>query len=118
MLGRISAGARQNIINSLWTGRHDYNFGLLRDLGISIVIGMAVFVFSLIALENRQERHSIAEWHLANANLVNTEDVVGAIVAGFRGTDTLLEIEVFTTAALGVLTLLARGRRRGSALAP
>ena len=50
MLGRISAGARLKIINSLWTGRHNYNFGLLRDLGISIVIGMAVFVFSLIAL--------------------------------------------------------------------
>ena len=118
MLGRISAGARLKIINSLWTGRHKYNFGLLRDLGISIVIGMAVFVFSLIALQNRGERHSIAEWHLANANLVNTEDVVGAIVADFRGTDTLLEIAVFTTAALGVLTLLARGRRSESALAP
>ena len=118
MLGRIRAGVRLRVITSLWTGRHDYNFGFLRDLGISIVIGLAVFVFSLIALKNRPQRHSIAEWHLANTKAVNTDDVVGAIVADFRGTDTLLEIAVFTTTALGVLTLLARGRRRGSSLAP
>ena len=79
---------------------------------------MAVSVFALIALQNRAERSSIAEWHLANTPTVNTEDVVGAIVADFRGTDTLLEIAVFTTAALGVLTLLARGRKGSGPLAP
>ena len=118
MLGRIRSGARFEVINNLWMGRHQYNFGLLRDLGISITIGLAVFVFSLIALQNRPARQSIARWHLENAALVNTEDVVGAIVADFRGTDTLLEIAVFTTAALGVLTLLARGRQSGSAFVP
>ena len=118
MLGRIRSGARLEVINNLWMGRHQYNFGLLRDLGISITIGLAVFVFSLIALQNRAGRQSIARWHLENAALVNTEDVVGAIVADFRGTDTLLEIAVFTTAALGVLTLLARGRQSGSAFRP
>ncbi len=118
MLGRIRADARLKVINNLWTGRHHYRLGLLRDLGISIVIGVAVFFFSLIALQNRPQRQSIAEWHLANAKAVNTDDVVGAIVADFRGTDTLLEVAVFTTAALGVLTLLARGRRRGGSLTP
>ena len=118
MLGRIRSGARLRVINNLWMGRHLYNFGLLRDLGISITIGLAVFVFSLIALQNRPARQSIARWHLENTSLVNTEDVVGAIVADFRGTDTLLEIAVFTTAALGVLTLLARGRQSGSAFVP
>ncbi len=113
MLGQIRPGARLKVIDSLWSGRHDYNFGFLRDLGISIVIGLAVFVFSLIALQNRPDRHSIAKWHLENTVLVNSEDAVGAIVADFRGTDTLLEIAVFTTAALGVLTLLARGRVGG-----
>lgn len=113
MLGQIRSGARLKVIGSLWAGRHDYNFGFLRDLGISIVIGLAVFVFSLIALQNRPERRSIAQWHLENTVLVNSEDAVGAIVADFRGTDTLLEIVVFTTAALGVLTLLARGRTVG-----
>lgn len=119
MLGQIRPGARLKVIDNLWAGRHDYNFGFLRDLGISIVIGLGVFVFSLIALQNRPERHSIAKWHLQNTVLVNSEDAVGAIVADFRGTDTLLEIAVFTTAALGVLTLLARGRIGGGGrLAP
>ncbi len=118
MLGRIRADTRLKMISSLWVGRHDYNFGLLRDIGISIVIGLAVFVFSLIALQNRPERNSIAQWHLENAHLVSTGDVVGAIVADFRGTDTMLEIAVFTTAALGLLTLLARGRQTGGAFLP
>ena len=111
MLGRINPATRKKVIDRLWSGRHQYNFGLLRDLTISIVIGLAVFIFSLIALQNRPERSSIAEWHLTNTGIVNTEDVVGAIVADFRGTDTLLEITVFTTAALGVLALLSRGQQ-------
>ncbi len=118
MLGRIRPAARLHAIRSLWTGRHSGNLGLMRDLGISVLIGAAVFVFSLIALQNRSQRESIAEWHLQNAPLVYTEDVVGAIVADFRGTDTLLEISILTAAALGVLTLLARGRPGGGALTP
>ena len=118
MLGRIRSGARLKVINNLWIGRHGYRFGLLRDLAVSVTIGLAVFVFALIALQSRPERQSIARWHLENTTAVNTEDVVGAIVANFRGTDTLLEIAVFTTAALGVLTLLARGRQSGSAFVP
>lgn len=118
MLGRINTATRRRVTANLWTGRHRHGFGFLRDLGISVVIGVAVFVFSLIALQNRPERRSIAEWHLANAALVNTEDVVGAIVADFRATDTLMEIAVFTTAALGVLTLLSRGRQGSGPLAP
>jgi NADH:ubiquinone oxidoreductase subunit 5 (subunit L)/multisubunit Na+/H+ antiporter MnhA subunit len=118
MLGRIRTRTRYNVIQNLWTGRHDYNLGLIRDLVISITIGGAVFIFSLIALQSRPEQQSIAQWHLDNTRAVATEDVVGAIVADFRGTDTLLEIAVFTTAALGVLTLLARGRQSGSAFIP
>ena len=118
MLGRIRSGARRKVIDNLWIGRHGYRFGLLRDLAVSISIGVAVFIFALIALQSRPGRQSIARWHLENTAAVNTEDVVGAIVANFRGTDTLLEIAVFTTAALGVLTLLARGRQSGSAFVP
>ncbi len=118
MLGRIQANVREKIMDNLWKGRHKRNIGLLRDITISIVIGLAVFVFALIALQNRPERRSIADWHLVNAKEVNTEDVVGAIVADFRATDTLIEIIVFTTAALGVLTLLARGRDSNSPFIP
>ncbi len=118
MLGRIRFPTRYNVIQSLWTGRHGYNLGLLRDLIISVTIGGAVFIFSLIALQSSPEQQSIAQWYLEHSRAVDTEDVVGAIVADFRGTDTLLEIAVFTTAALGVLTLLARGRQTGSAFVP
>ena len=118
MLGRIRTRTRINAIQSLWTGRHGYNVGIIRDLVISITVGGAVFIFSLIALQSRPEQQGIAQWHLEHARTVATEDVVGAIVADFRGTDTLLEIAVFTTAALGVLTLLARGRQTGSAFIP
>ena len=118
MLGRIRFRTRYHVIQSLWAGRHGYNLGLIRDLVISITVGGAVFIFSLIALQSRPERQSIARWHLEHTRAVATEDVVGAIVADFRGTDTLLEIAVFTTAALGVLTLLARGRQGGSAFVP
>ena len=118
MLGRIHPATRRRAMESLWIGRHQYNFGLLRDLGISIIIGLAVFVFALTALQNRPERNSIAEWHLENTAELGTDDVVGAIVAEFRGTDTLLEIAVFATASLGVLTLLSRGRRDESPLIP
>jgi len=118
MLGRINPKTRREAMKRLWLGRHQYNFGLLRDLGISIVIGLAVFVFALTALQNQSERNSIAQWHLENTAELGTEDVVGAIVADFRGTDTLLEIAVFATASLGVLTLLARGRRDESPLIP
>lgn len=118
MLGRISSETRKKAMDRLWQGRHRHNFGFLRDLGISIVIGLAVFVFSLIALQNRPERQTIAQWHLDHTADQGVEDVVGAIVAEFRGTDTLMEIIVFATAGLGVLTLLSRGRRDDSALVP
>ena len=118
MLGRINTAKRREVMNRLWTGRHPHNYGLLRDIVISVVTGLAVFVFALIALQNRPERSSIAAWHLENTAAVAAEDVVGAIVASFRGTDTLLEIAVFTTAALGLLTLLSRGQQNGISLAP
>ncbi len=118
MLGRISPNTRQEVMERLWHGRHRHNFGFLRDLGISIVIGIAVFVFALTALQNRPERETIAQWHIDHTADQGVDDVVGAIVAEFRGTDTLMEIVVFATAGLGVLTLLSRGREVDSTLIP
>lgn len=110
MLGRIKRSTRQKVINNMWGEQESKKSIIFRDVLIAFVIGSMVFVFALIALQNKEDRNSIADWHLENtAPLLNTEDVVGAIVASFRGTDTLLEIVVFTTAALGVLTLLAHG---------
>ncbi len=55
----------------------------------------------------------IVWWHMENAYPeAGVEDVIAALLADFRGTDTLLEITVFATAALGVLTILGgRGRK-------
>ena len=74
------------------------------------MIGVGVGLFALAALNQpRQRRTTIAIWHLQNAEpLLGFPDVVGAIVTDFRGMDTIIEITVFSVAALGVLTLLAK----------
>jgi NADH:ubiquinone oxidoreductase subunit 5 (subunit L)/multisubunit Na+/H+ antiporter MnhA subunit/multisubunit Na+/H+ antiporter MnhB subunit len=55
----------------------------------------------------------IVLWHMENAYpQTGAQDVIASILADFRGTDTLLEITVFATAALGVLTILMRPRDR------
>jgi NADH:ubiquinone oxidoreductase subunit 5 (subunit L)/multisubunit Na+/H+ antiporter MnhA subunit len=49
----------------------------------------------------------IVLWHMENAYPeTGVTDVIASLLADFRGTDTLLEITVFATAALGVLTIL------------
>ncbi|MFW5692123.1 MAG: hydrogen gas-evolving membrane-bound hydrogenase subunit E, partial [Chloroflexota bacterium] len=55
----------------------------------------------------------ITLWHLENAYpLTGVTDVVSAILADFRATDTLIEISVFGMAALGVFTLLTMPQGR------
>jgi len=70
-----------------------------------------VTLFALAAVGNRGSTPTIASWHLENA-LPQTavSDVVASIVTDFRGMDTLIEINVFGMAALGVLALLAGTR--------
>ena len=70
---------------------------------------------------NRPDRESIAAFYLNPENTVETlgvTDVVGAIVADYRAMDTVLEIGVFTVAALGLLTLLSRGLQSTNPLIP
>src|SRR5262249_44213617 len=65
------------------------------------------------------ERESITLYHLENTyNDIHVQDVVGAIVADYRGMDTVIEITVFGVAALGVLTILTRGLRPINPLVP
>ena len=114
MLGQIRADARLKVIHSLWVGRHSNNFGLLRDLGISIVIGSAVFVFSLIGAAKPSRTAAASPHGICRTRARSTRKMWSARSSPTSaGTDTLLEIAVFTTAALGVLTLLARGRTGG-----
>ncbi|MEO8610167.1 MAG: hydrogen gas-evolving membrane-bound hydrogenase subunit E [Chloroflexota bacterium] len=106
MLARINADQRKQAMESLWK---QSRFGLIRDVVISILIGVGVTLFALAALNSRPKPESIATWHLENAErLMGFTDVVGAIVTDFRGMDTIIEITVFSISALGVLTLLAK----------
>lgn len=112
MLGRISRRQRQTAMSRLWgqTKR-----GIARDVIISTIIGAVVATFAVAAVIERPERTSVATWHLENSlELTGATDVVAAILADFRGTDTLLEIAVFAMAGVGVLTLLSTFHREVS----
>lgn len=118
MLGRISPVQREAAMDKLWDPSR--RAGWLRDALIALAVGFCVFAFSFIALDSRAAgRESIAQWYLDNAYpQLGLPDVVAGIVTDFRGTDTILEITVFSVAALGVLTLLGRGRERTTRLLP
>ncbi len=105
MLVRINTEERARVMEKLWTQPRP---GLIRDVVLSTVVGAAMTIFALAAVNSRPTP-TIAEWHLENAyEELGVTDVVAAIVTDFRGTDTLIEITVFSMAGLGVLTLLTR----------
>jgi len=128
MIARIAVKQRQHAMDVLWEEKD--RFGLIRDIVISAIIGVSVGLFILAAVDDRAARieainaadiqvageveireiaRPIAVWHLENAyNETGVVDVVAAIVTDFRGMDTLLEITVFATAALGVLTIMTQ----------
>lgn len=106
ILARTSTEERRNAIDRLWkqTPR-----GLLRDIAIAVTTGAAVTVFALAAVSTSPVSQRIPAWYLENAlPKVGVKDVVAGIITDFRGADTLVEITVFSLAALGVLTMLAR----------
>ncbi len=106
MLSKINAPQREAAMNDLWK---QSRFTLYRDIALSAMIGVGVALFCVAAINNRAIAQTIATWHLENAvPLLGFSDVVGAIVTDFRGMDTIIEITVFSVAALGVLTLLAK----------
>jgi multicomponent K+:H+ antiporter subunit A len=137
ILSRISPTQRQAVMAKLWKGRlrfDNHNLGVYRDILVAGSVGFAVFLFTLTALASRPEpstnafqelctqpiaqgqpnpegvHTSITVYHLCNTETdFPITDVVGAIVTDYRGMDTIIEITVFTAAALGVLTLLSRG---------
>jgi multicomponent K+:H+ antiporter subunit A len=105
ILARTSPEERRQGIRQVWAQtRH----GLGRDLAIAAATGISVTIFALAAVTSRSDRETISGWYLQNANQVGVSDVVAGIITDFRGTDTLIEITVFSLAALGVLTMLAR----------
>jgi len=113
MIGRVSASQREDAMDVLKRPLNNRSDALakIRDVTIAVITGICMFAFALVALVNRDNRDSIAEWHLDNAyEEVGVTDVVSAILTDFRGTDTLIEIAVFAIAALGLLALLTINR--------
>lgn len=107
MITRISLKQRERMIAITYTSRPR----IIRDIIISTTVGTAVGLFALSAVVNRpatlELSAPISLWHLQNSyGELGITDVVGGIVTDFRGTDTLLEITVFSVAALGVMTIL------------
>jgi multicomponent K+:H+ antiporter subunit A len=106
ILARTRAQERQAAMERLWVQTRR---GRIRDLVIAGLTGLSVTLFALAAVSSRPTPDAVAAWYLRNAlDLVGVKDIVGGIITDFRGTDTLLEITVFSLAALGVLTMLAR----------
>jgi NADH:ubiquinone oxidoreductase subunit 5 (subunit L)/multisubunit Na+/H+ antiporter MnhA subunit/multisubunit Na+/H+ antiporter MnhB subunit len=116
MISRVGIDQREEAMQAL---RRSLNtpgdrFARVRDVAIAVVTGLSMGAFALTALTNRANRDSIAQWHLDNAEPeVGVTDVVSAILTDFRGTDTLIEIAVFATCALGLLALLTISREEG-----
>jgi multicomponent K+:H+ antiporter subunit A len=110
MLSRISEKKRRRAADVLWgSGRRI----LRRDVIVALMVSAGVTAFALSAVINRPERQSIiADWYLANTEMVGVTDVVGAMITDFRATDTMIEITVFSMAALGALTVLQLTKRR------
>jgi multisubunit Na+/H+ antiporter MnhB subunit len=106
ILARTSAQERGKAMANLWGHSRA---GIIRDIVISAALGGTVAVFALAAVGSRPTPNPVAAWYLENAlPKLGVNDVVAGIITDFRGTDTVIEITVFSIAALGVLALLAR----------
>jgi multicomponent Na+:H+ antiporter subunit A len=81
-----------------------------RDPLIAAVSGGAAFVVVWGALSRPAPEASVAEDHLRLADDAHAQDAVTAIIADFRGLDTLGEVTVVAVALLGVAALLRGGR--------
>jgi multicomponent Na+:H+ antiporter subunit A len=81
-----------------------------RDGLIGVASGAAAFVVVWGALSRPAPQESVSARHIAEAPDAHAADVVTAILADFRGLDTLVEVTVVLTALIGMGALLRRGR--------
>ncbi len=81
-----------------------------RKVCISVVAGAFAFAVTWGALSQPAAQESVAADLVRLAPEAHAKDVVTAILADFRGLDTLGEITVVALVLLGVATLLRRGR--------
>jgi multicomponent Na+:H+ antiporter subunit A len=83
-----------------------------RKTFIAVVAGAFAFAVVWGALSQPAAERSVAEEHIRLTPDAHAKDVVTAILADFRGLDTMGEITVVALVLLGVATLLRRGRFR------
>jgi len=81
-----------------------------RRIFFSSVAGAFAFAVVWGALSQPAAETTVAEEHIRLAPEAHAKDVVTAILADFRGLDTLGEITVVALVVLGIATLLNRGR--------
>jgi multicomponent Na+:H+ antiporter subunit A len=81
-----------------------------RDMIAGLVAGVSVFIVTWGAL-SRPAAKGVAEELVRLAPKAHAKDAVTAILADFRGIDTMVESSVLIVALLGVLALLPASRR-------
>ncbi|MDQ4128184.1 MAG: oxidoreductase, partial [Actinomycetota bacterium] len=89
---------------------------LARKVFVTVVAGAFAFVVVWGALSQPPAGQTVAEEHVRLTPEAHAKNVVTAILADFRGLDTLGEITVISLVLLGVATLLG-GMLRGAASA-
>lgn len=87
--------------------------GRLRDAIIAGAVGLVMGVFALAAASLPAATH-VSDYFVANSLLLaRGRNIVNVILVDFRGLDTLGEITVLATAAMGVYALLKRRSTTG-----
>ena len=95
--------------------------GLPARIAVSLVVGVGIFVFALVASQARSdvEGPSMSEAMIEGSEpLGKGSNVVNVILVDFRGWDTMGEITVLLVAAVGAVSLARSGRRRCDRAAP
>lgn len=90
-------------------GRRDLRW---RNPLVSIIVGMSTFIVVWKVLSQPVEQESVAREHIALAREAHAGDITTAILADFRGLDTMGEITVISIALLGVIALLQFTQRK------
>ena len=87
------------------TPRESSNFRISRDLIISILVAVAVFILTLAVLS--KEYLTIADFFIENSvSGGGGTNVVNVILVDFRGFDTLGEITVLALAGIGIFAMI------------
>ncbi|MFT7584477.1 MAG: multicomponent Na+:H+ antiporter subunit A [Cellvibrionaceae bacterium] len=85
--------------------------GRYRDWIISGIIGIVMFTLVMFVTSVPYSKH-ISDFYASNSyTLAKGRNIVNVILVDFRGLDTMVEVSVLAVAAIGVLALLATGKK-------